>query len=217
MKIKLPFLLEKHLADKFAMFYIHLQMDIKDKNGKILSSKKQMCHSLTENFLAYMYGNLGGFVPPVSYGFTAPHTNNNSSFRITGAEWANSSGIFNCSGIANDGLNGIVVGTGAVAPTPTTRNLTALITHGVGAGQLSYNAQGSTAGVSVSGQNTNLILYRTFVNNSGGAIIVSEVGLYGGSSVSPAIYLFLMDVLAPVQTVNPLQTLTISITFRTTT
>lgn len=217
MKFKLPFSIEKYLTNKFAMFYIFLQIDVHDNKGKLISSRKQMCHSLVENFLAIQYAcynenNIG-------FGFTAPHTTNATYFDTDNVERGINtaspiSTVFSNKGLANIDTDGIVVGTGIVAPTPSTRNLTTKILHGIAAGQLSYQSQSSSAGVTISGQNTQVILTRTFVNNSGGVITVNEMGIISAGSFPK---LILMDILAPAQTVNALQTLTISVTFKTTT
>lgn len=72
---------------------------------------------------------------------------------------------------------GIVVGTGAVAPTIADYVLGTLIAHGAGAGQLNYGqvAFGAPASDATTSQ---LTITRNFANASGGAITVNEVGLY---------------------------------------
>jgi len=72
---------------------------------------------------------------------------------------------------------GIVVGTGAVAPTISDYALGTLIAHGAGAGQLQYSAV--TFGAPASNATTSqLTITRNHANASGGNITVNEVGLY---------------------------------------
>lgn len=85
--------------------------------------------------------------------------------------------LFDVNGAVNTTDFGIVVGTGAVAPTINDYVLGTLIAHGVGAGQLQYSAH--TFGAPASDATTSqLTITRNFANGSGGAINVNEVGLY---------------------------------------
>jgi hypothetical protein len=85
--------------------------------------------------------------------------------------------IWRCDGPINDTTYGIVVGTGAVAPTISDYALGTLIAHGGGAGQLQYGAVsfGAPASDATTSQFT---ITRNFANASGGGITVNEIGLY---------------------------------------
>lgn len=72
---------------------------------------------------------------------------------------------------------GIVVGTGAVAPTIADYALGTLIAHGVGAGQLQYSVH-SFGAPAADATTSQLTITRNFANGSGGAITVNEIGLY---------------------------------------
>ncbi len=119
--------------------------------------------------------------------------------------------------LVNDATHGIVVGTGDAAVDNTDIALETKIAHGSGAGQLTHGAQGIEA-VAVVGANVDLELKRAFTNNSGGAIIVKEVGLYMKSKQNGtyAYFMVIRDVLAPAITVPDMCSLTIYYTLRTT-
>jgi hypothetical protein len=79
---------------------------------------------------------------------------------------------------AGQDATGIVVGTGNAAVTLTDYKLATKILTGSTSGKLAYQAQG--VGVtSVVGQVTTTRFTRSFINSSGGSIIVSEVGMQG--------------------------------------
>lgn len=74
---------------------------------------------------------------------------------------------------------GIVVGTGTGAESFEDYALGTKVNHGTGAGQLSYAAQETTTAAYTSGTKTWAgTLIRYINNNSGGAIVVGETGLY---------------------------------------
>lgn len=71
---------------------------------------------------------------------------------------------------------GILIGTGATAPTNTDYVIETQIAHGVGAGQLQYQAT-SMGAAAVVGANVDSVITRVFVNTSGGSITIREIGL----------------------------------------
>ncbi len=102
------------------------------------------------------------------------------SIRDTGGNYqeiCNGTVIFATDALAGDSNFGIVVGTGAVAPTISDYVLGALIAHGAGAGQLQYSI--GTWGAPASDATTSqFTITRNFANASGGGITVNEIGLY---------------------------------------
>ncbi len=71
---------------------------------------------------------------------------------------------------------GIQIGTGVNAPATTDYALQTLIAHGVGAGQLQWNACG-VGGAAIAGANVDMCIIRTFTNGSGLSITAREIGL----------------------------------------
>ncbi len=121
----------------------------------------------------------------------------------------------------NDDDYGLVVGTGTNAESQEDTKLQTLIVHGVGSGQLDYQAH-SWATSTIVGANVDLILSRNFYNGSGGTITINEVGIYGRACYyywSSVWYYFyfctLRDKLDTPVTVNDTDSTTIQYTFRT--
>lgn len=215
-KIRLPYFLDSKIRKRFSELYSEFLIQVHDKNGNLIRENKQVCYSYNENFLSMiysLYANLGGDL--VNYGFTAPHTSPNSVFSIANIETTVNAAILASTGPSTNALNGLVVGTGVVAPTPAARALTAKINNGIAAGQLVYSQQQCVSGVTVLGNVSTMTLFRTFLNSSPGAITVTEVGLY--SSLSPTHYMLLFDLLAPSQNIGVGQTLTLQLSTQITT
>jgi len=171
---------------------IRLIVTVKDKDGKIIKQHKQRSHSFLRNFLA-MIGSL--MINPFdSYG-------NYYYFLSTGNGWFSydpANTIYQTTltmlDSANDSTYGIVVGTGTTPPTPQNYQLQSQIANGTGSGQLVYGAHSvsptpgttlldgqsatpSTGVLTPSGNTTSFSISRTFQNQSGASITVSEVGI----------------------------------------
>jgi len=178
---------------------IRLTVTVKDKDGKIIKVHKQKSHSFLMNFLA-MIGSLM---------INQYNTYNNYYYflAITGSWWSydpNYTTVRNTLNIldgANDSTYGIVVGTGTATPTPQDYRLGNQIGNGTGSGQLVYGAHsvspayGSTSlnngtttpttGVlTPSGNTTSIQISRTFQNQSGASITVSETGIIVEASLT---------------------------------
>lgn len=114
------------------------------------------------------------------------------------------------------GLWGQVVGSGDTAVTQDDYALETQIAHGVGAGQLSY-AAGTIGAVTVDGDDTYILLARSFTNGSGGSIDVKEIGCYcrseeqGGTN---RYFIAWRDVLDAVEAVANGQTIAVTYTLK---
>ncbi len=175
---------------------VRLTITVKDKDGKIIKVHKQKSHSFLMNYLAMIAGLM---LNP--YG----SENNYYYFLSTAGTWwsfaPNYTTVKNTLTMldgANDSTYGIVVGTGTVTPTPNDYALQSQIINGTGSEQLVYgvhtfNPAPQTIGSSeyltttstptsgllpVSGNTTSCQVSRTFQNQSGASITVSEVGVY---------------------------------------
>jgi hypothetical protein len=103
---------------------------------------------------------------------------------------------------------GIVAGTGTNPVAITDYALQSLITHGVGAGQLSYGAV--TFGTpTTSGKTRYFEFQRALTNSSGNPITVNEIGLHIYPTSQSYYYMYLRDVLSSGVQVNNGQVLTI--------
>jgi len=173
---------------------IRLTITVKDKNGKIIKQHKQHSHSFLMNFAAMLATTMLN-----SSGGTA----NFYYFKSVAGSWyslyagAGYNQVFAMLDSANDSTYGIVVGTGTATPTPNDDNLQNQIANGTSTGQLVYGSHSispapgtstlnagtttPTSGVlTPSGNTTSFQVSRTFQNQSGASITVSEVGIIAG-------------------------------------
>jgi hypothetical protein len=109
---------------------------------------------------------------------------------------------------------GIVVGTGAVAPTISDYALGTIIQHDAApptAGRLQYGAV-TFGAPSADATTSQMTITRNFANSSGGAITVNEIGLYCRAYYSAAAgyFMIIRDVIAGGIAVPPGQTLTVN-------
>ena len=184
-----------------------LELIITDKDGNITEKRAIKSESFVRQFMDLLY-----------IAITSTYTSNTYSIRDTGnvlrncykEVWPAMNPPFRSDAGAGAVTHGIVVGTGAVAPTINDYALGAIIAHGVGAGQLQYSAMtfGAPASDSTTSQFT---LTRNFANGSGGAITVNEIGLYVISYDGGAKYFMaIRDVIAGGISVPNGQTLTVN-------
>jgi len=178
---------------------VSLTVIVKDKDGKMIKQHKQHSHSFVSNFLSILASSLASGYDQefnASYGYYYRITNGNYAYYSPYA-WIIDE-LFDLNDGANDSTYGIIVGTGTATPTPNDYALGNQIVNGTSSGQLVYGshtisptAQGIGPGTSgtttstpssgilpVSGNTTSWQIQRTFQNQSGASITVSEVGLY---------------------------------------
>lgn len=156
-----------------------LKIEIRDKNGKLVSSEEKRCKSFLIAFLKTLETQLRQTnVTIIDTGNVArsvgPHATN--FWTIAGV------------GITTQG---ILVGTGTTPPTNSDYAMETLIAHGSGAGELSYGSQ-SHVTTGIVGENVDLQLVRAFTNSSGATITIREVGLANERS-GPWYFLLIRD------------------------
>jgi hypothetical protein len=218
---------------------VTIEAVVKDKNGKIIKKHRQHSHSFVSNYLA-----LVGTLMSMSYygsfnGYWFQDINGN--WQTYNSSAIGNSGVMAINDSTNDSSYGIVVGTGTTPPTASVFNMPYKIVNGTGSGQLQYGAhlfnpstvtsgynqstKPASGTVSVNGNTTSFNVQRTFTNNSGSAITVSEVGIiaafqyYNQSSNSYVkdYVLIVHDLLSSPVTIPNGSSLTLTYTFQTTT
>jgi len=168
-----------------------VELELRDKDGKLLKKWVQEGRSWVKWFLYILYAQLA------QTSITVTKTDG------TSATYNISSSFFGCAGgYGNDG-NGIVVGTSDLPWTIEQAKLDNKISHGVGTGQLLYGAT-SVDDVAPMTNGYRFFISRVFNNASGASITVKEVGLY----VSPW-NMLARDVLTSPVGVDNLQSLTV--------
>jgi len=188
------------------MIKTYYQIWIADKNGKIIHrTHKRRSHSFVRQFLQIFY----------------PHTSeiayNGVVTDITNAtkNIVQNSNNFGMAGGVGDDEVGIVVGTGSTAESVDDYKLDTKIVHGAGGGELQYGNQAFNIPV-VGATEVNYVITRTFVNGSGGAIVVAEIGIDIEATSAAANFLAVRDVLPSTESVADGLTLTVQYTFTTT-
>jgi len=180
----------------------YLKIKIIDENGKCLYYRRYRSRSFVIGFLNDFFATMAGQ--------TITNTNtSDTSYTVSTIDQtivqANS----------NNSAFGIQIGTGTTTPSITDSSLSLLIANGTGAGQMQYGGVNVTGAVTNTSNNTGYItVTRTFTNNSGSSITVSEVGIvaWSGNATgqSNQYYLIIHDLLPTPITVPNGSSLSIS-------
>jgi hypothetical protein len=192
------------------------EIEVKNKNGKLLSQLKTPARSWLKAFISILKGEFAtrhGAV--VGNGNTSILDETGSSRNYPLQTSSSVSGFYmNLStlGDAGDVSQGIIVGTSDTPNALTTYALGGKIAHGTGSGQLVYGSESIEEVTNPSGNDLQFRITRTFTNNSGSTITVKEVGLlakkYDAASSSRS-FLVARDVLPSAVDVPDGATLTI--------
>jgi len=140
--------------------------EIKDKNGKVIKKWTQPSRSFTYNYALMIYGLLF----QTTVGLTDIYANTDTLYFASG-------GTVNINAGSGIDYFGIVVGSGSrTINTSVLYQLILPITNGSGAGQLNYQAMKNEYPLN-SGTQSYFKFSREFINNSGGTVTISEVGV----------------------------------------
>lgn len=201
------------LAKKYCMepgVAIDILLQERNKQGMLIKERNEVGHSFVGNFLKILFGMMHGTYNINSGGaaLQCKDTANNLRTGIDAILGYSRANNMNCDADVNDDTYGIVVGTGDTAPDIADYNLETKVLHGSGqAGKLIYAdhslvspSYDEPGGWSLCG------LIRTFSNNSGGSIIIKEIGLiakqYFDSTTVMYYFLLIRDVLGSPFTVT---------------
>ena len=172
---------------------VFLELEVTDKNGKVIQKHKQRSHSWTRNAYNLLFSELAGKDANDTI-FGAGKLNIKDTDGITQAGNMPIELTYNQSvdgtgngyrALAGDNSYGIVVGSGTNVESFEDYALQTLIANGTGAGQLSYILS-ELHSISYAALVLSNTLVRYFNNNSGGSISVNEVGLVVHGLVSTA-------------------------------
>jgi len=145
------------------LFY---EVIVTDKHGKVIDREAAEARSWLVAYILMMFGCFNSAAQTIKC--------------IDGATRAQNINYpcFNAQGVADNIIQGIVVGTGSTPVDIEDYILETQIVNGSGAGQLLHLAQINASPV-VDATSSAFILTRSFLNNSGGSITVREIGIYG--------------------------------------
>ena len=160
----------------------HYTLEVRDERGKLVRRIRRVSHSYVRATADWLHATFG-----FSASTLVPDTGNVNRTMSTGSG-TNGSG-------ANDAdTNGLVVGTGTNAVALSDYALQTQITHGLGAGQLDYQAT-ETAALQTVGSTRSFEIRRVFVNQSGATITINECGQY--VAYGALVFCFIRDVVSP--------------------
>jgi hypothetical protein len=171
----------KEVAEKKTSPQIAWELEVRNKNGKLLIQKTAPAKSWLKTFITILKGEFAtrhgsatgnGNVSVVDETGTARSYPCHSSL-YSYSYFMNLSTL----GDAADVTQGIIVGTSDTANNLNTYALDGKIATGTGSGQLVYGAESIEDVSNPSGNDLQFRITRTFTNNSGSTITVKEVGL----------------------------------------
>jgi len=171
-----------------------IELELRDKDGKLLKKWVQEGHSWVKWFLYIFY------VYMMQTSLTITKTDGTSASFGPGAGL--SGGLSIAGGYGSDTV-GIIVGTSNLAWNIEQYKLDSKISHGNGSGQLLYGVT-SVDDVSPMTNGYRIFVSRVFTNNSGASVIVKEVGIYSALNI-----MYARDVLTASVEVQNLQSLTV--------
>jgi hypothetical protein len=190
---------------------IYVELELKDKDGRILVLKRFRSHSYLKQLIAMLRGIM-------YHTYATPNSGNTSVVDTsnTARSYPYSTGALQGAGMplycpATSSEYGLVVGSGTNPNTVNTYALQTLISHGSGSGQLSYGSQ-TFEDLITDDSTVYFRIIRTYTNNSGANITVNEIGLYAKAQDSGGIariFCIARDVLSTGVTVGDGQTLTV--------
>ncbi len=147
----------------------YISVEVRDRNGQLTHFKKQEANSFVRSMIDILCYLLGGARPT------------NGMLDVTNTPRTAGTTVnqpYLMSALLNDGVYGIVVGTGSNPVAVTQYALQTKIDQGAGAGQLVHQAVTYPDNPTTSGSTRYLTVQRILQNMSGNSITVNEVGIY---------------------------------------
>jgi len=171
----------REITEKKTSPQIIWEIEVRDKNGKLLIQKEAPARSWLKQFIVMLKGEFA-----TRHGIDVGNNNVNVVDETGTARGypyhsstTRSTYYLNLStlGDAGDVTQGIIVGTSNTPNDLTTYALGGKIGHGTSLGQLLYGVESIEEVSNPSGNDLQFRITRTFTNNSGSTITVKEVGL----------------------------------------
>lgn len=184
---------------------LEYELEIRDKQGKLISKTRRESHSFVRNFIRMLkifFGRIESESLPNTAGGTSPFYGYTPSCLICIAMSVNAG--------SGSEAYGIRVGTSSQAFSREDYELIERITHGTGEGQLLYGAT-MVEEYAETDSEAYFRFTRTFTNNSGSAVTVREIGVAIRQKIGNNNYYFLIarDVLDTPQEIPDGATLTV--------
>jgi hypothetical protein len=189
-------------------FGFRYQLEVRDKNGKLLSLTKGASHSFVRNWIRILHCMIKPKHNTVST-VVLKDTSNADKTCYGSSSGAEIRSVIACGADAADASYGIVVGSSDLAFDKTHYNLQGKIAHGSGAGQLVYGAMAVEDYSEIDTQ-ARFRMTRTFTNSTGSTVTVKEIGIVfiNYTTVTQQDILMARDVLTSPQAIPDGATLT---------
>jgi len=189
---------------------LEYEIEIRDKDGKLLSKCKGKNDPFVKNWIRQLYALIKCAEAGGSESITDTSGVSRTFLGGIGNKYVYT--IMGWLGIANSNLFGIQVGTSDIAFSKEHYQLQGLIAHGTGSGQLVYGT-GSSETITDEDTTTRVRFTRVFTNNSGAPITVKEIGIvsiqYNYTDTTKYYFLCARDVLTSPQTIPDGASLTV--------
>ncbi|NVM22097.1 MAG: hypothetical protein HWN68_10005 [Desulfobacterales bacterium] len=201
--------------EKEGSVLLDIEYVVRDKDGNEVSRKQEYGDSFVANFIKILFCACMKHHAPDT-GSVVTLTDTSNTVRTGSVIWAayNATGTYKCNALSGNDDYGLLVGTGI---TPTDINDYALdtkIEEGTGAGQMEYGNHSIVNSTHDGSSYSYAGITRTVANNSGGSIVVAEVGLVcymDWDSSTDRCFLLIREVLGTAVTVLDTQTLTATV------
>jgi hypothetical protein len=171
----------KEVTEKKTSPQIAWELEVRDRNGKLLIQKKAPARSWLKAFIVMLKGEFATRHATTTGNANVSVVDETGTARNYPAHSVSAYPLYcqNLStlGDATDVAQGIIVGTSDTPNTITTYALGGKIANGTGSGQLVYGAESIEDVTNPSENDLQFRITRTFTNNSNSTITVKEVGL----------------------------------------
>jgi len=176
---------------KGANLQLNIELEIRDRNGKIITKKRQVSKSLLKNFLAFLRTSFSVVINSGTTSVTLKDTSGaNKSFYVCIYFTSISVPVVHTPmptlAGGSDANYGIQIGRGDTAVTRDDFQLATLITEGTGVNQMNYGAM-TVEAVNGTPPQSMFRLIRVITNNSAATITVKEIGLVMGNRIDNSV------------------------------
>lgn len=202
---------------------LEYEVEVRDKNGKLISKQKGESHSWLKQWLQILKGEFATrHNASVGNGNVSINTESGSAVTYPHHQYAQYY-TYNLNlstlGDAGDVTQGIIVGAGDTPNSLTTYALASKIGHGTSSGQLLYGAESIEDVINPSGMDLSFRITRVFTNNSGASVTVKELGILVkkiNSGAASCSFLIVRDVLPSPSSIPDGATMTVRYTVKIT-
>ncbi len=205
---------------------LEVELEVRDKNGKLISVHRQQSKSLLKNFARILRTMFFAVGDQSSYAVSTTLTDTSGASKTFYGAYTYGTGASGLAPIcanapSGNDTHGIQVGNSSTTVTRDDFQLGGKIANGTSAGQLSYGSM-TVEDTDGTPPDTVFRLIRTFTNNTSSAITVYEIGLViantyiSAGSRATNYFLIARDVLSAPQSIPAGATLTVRYIFKVT-